>query len=75
MILTQLSGGLHQAPGLTPPLADDQVQHVGLQAVLQHLVQRWAQVLEDEVAHVWTHPAVSQLGLKRKGKRLKVATS
>lgn len=62
--LTQLSGGLHQAPGLAPPLADDQVQHVGLQAVLQHLVQRRAQVLQDEVAHVGTHPAVPQLGLE-----------
>lgn len=68
-LLTQLSGGLHQAPGLTPPLADDQVQHVGLQAVLQHLVQRRAQVLQDEVAHVGTHPAVPQLGLEGKRRR------
>lgn len=62
--LTQLCGGLHQAPGLASPLADDQVQHVGLQAVLQHLVQRRAQVLQDEVTHVGTHPAVPQLGLE-----------
>lgn len=69
--LTQLRGGLHQAPGLASPLADDQVQHVGLQAVLQHLVQRRAQVLQDEVTHVGTHPAVPQLGLEelRGGKK------
>lgn len=62
-LLTQLCGGLHQAPGLTPPLADDQVQHVGLQTVLQHLMQRRAQVLQDEVTHVGTHPAVPQFSL------------
>lgn len=61
--LTQLCGGLHQAPGLTTPLPDDQVQYVGLQAVLQHLMQSRAQVLQDEVTHVGTHPAVPQLGL------------
>lgn len=61
--LTQLRGGLHQAPGLTAALSDDQVQHVGLQAVLQHLVQGRAQVLQDEVTHVGAHPAVPQLGL------------
>lgn len=65
--LTQLCGGLHQAPGLASPLADDKIQHVGLQAVLQHLVQRRAQVLQDEVTHVGTHPAVPQLGLEEFG--------
>lgn len=63
VILTQLRGSLHEAPGLTAPLADDQVQHVGLQAVLEHLAQGRTQVLQDEVAHVGTHPAVPQLGL------------
>lgn len=62
-VLTQLCGGLHQAPGLTPPLADDEVQHVGLQTILQHLMQCRAQVLQDEVTHVGTHPAVPQFSL------------
>ena len=62
-MLTQLCGGLHQAPGLAPPLPNDQVQQVGLQAVLKNLPQGWTQVLEDQVAHVRTHPAVPQLCL------------
>lgn len=62
-VLTQLCGRLHQTPGLTAPLSDDQVQHVGLQTVLQHLVQGRAQVLQDEVTHVGTHPAVPQFSL------------
>lgn len=62
-VLTELSGGLHQAPGLTAPLPNNQVQHVGLQTVLQHLVQGWTQILQDEVTHVWTHPAVPQFSL------------
>lgn len=63
-VLTQLCGRLHQAPGLTSTLADDQVQHVSLQAVLQHLMQGRAQVLQDEVTHVGTHPAVPQFSLQ-----------
>lgn len=35
--LTQLCGRLHEAPGLTAALSNDQVQHVGLQTVLQHV--------------------------------------
>lgn len=65
-VLTQLCGGLHQAPGLTAPLSNDQVQDVGLQTVLQHLVQGRAQVLQDQVTHVGTHPAVAQLSLAGK---------
>lgn len=61
--LTWLGGSLHHAPGLTAPLTDDQVQNVGLQAVLQDVSQGRTQVLQDQVTHVWTHPAVSQLGL------------
>lgn len=61
--LTQLSGGLHQAPGLTTPLPDDQIQNVSLQTVLQDLMQSWAQVLQDEVTNIGTHPAVAQLTL------------
>lgn len=62
-LLTQLRGGLHQAPGLAPSLADDQVQYVGLQTILQNFMQRRAQVLQDEVTHVGTHPAVPQFSL------------
>lgn len=62
-VLTQLCGRLHQAPGLAPALANDQVQQVGLQPVLEDLPQGWTQVLEDQVSHVRTHPAVPQLGL------------
>lgn len=43
--LTQLRGGLHQAPGLTSPLANDQVQNIWFQAILQDLMEGRAQVL------------------------------
>ena len=69
MPLTQLGGGFHHSPGLVPALADDQVQQVGPQAVMQDLSDGGTQVLQNQMADVRAYRAVSQFGLLENGKR------
>lgn len=61
-----MSGGFHHAPGLVPALADDQVQHVGFQAVLEDLTDGRTQVLQNQVSHIGTDGAVTQLSLSQR---------
>lgn len=61
-----MRGGFNHAPWLVPALADDQVQHIGLQSVLEDLTDGRTQVLQNQVSHIGTDGAVTQLSLSQR---------
>lgn len=67
LTLTCLHRGFHHTPGGIFPLACDDILLEGFQPVLHQGVERRAEGVQQQVAHVGVEPAVPQLGL-REGK-------
>lgn len=64
LVPTELCGSLDHTPRHVFALANDHVQHEGLEPVLQHRLDCGAQVLQNQVADVGAHRTVSQLCLQ-----------
>lgn len=64
LTLTCFHRGFHHAPGGIFPLAGDNILLERLQPVLHQGVERGAEGVQQQVAHVGVEPAVPQLGLR-----------